>query len=754
MRPILLKLTNFLSYEDETFDFSAVTNATITGRNGAGKSSFCTDAITWALFGKGSRGSEKESGNYVATGATSCCVELTFDLNQSKYKVIRAVNAAKNNRMALNLFVIDKDGNEIPMTGSKLSDTQNKIESLLKMSYKTFTASSMIFQGKSDEFTNGMSNAERKEALINILNINEWEQVGEQAKADLSNLKQQLKEKDARRDAQCEAMSRKKEYEDRRQSALDKLEKIGSERETLEAVIKKNQEAIFQRDSIGKIIADKQAVIKDTDARTNRNTNEMKSQQGAIERNNKTIRANKDKIAEQQALIGRKEEIEAAVESAKTLQEEVNGLWDKQQQYMEARSRLDKACNDGKVWATNHDKDLQLLTRRIEDAKKQAKALETVPCAKDEKLSSSCAFLKMAREAKAGLEKLTAEKNAKEKEKNPYTAIWKKEQTAIKSLTVDPKVVQAKRKELAEVQKVANLKPVLDNAATTIAMLVKTNVDFDEQNKEIKSRIEEIRGLIAEDKESKKQLEKELAELNKSMSAFEEVYAEQEQAKAKLEDIKKQETSLHSEIGSCDALLKQVAEAEVALKAIKKEINEISADIADTEMLIEACGKNSGVPALIVENAVPELEAEANQILENMMDGRLQLRLDTQIETNKGTKQEVFRITVLDDGYERRYETYSGAEKFVVDLAIRIAMSKFLCKRSGASVSLFVLDEGVSCADESNRDEIIKAIRSITTEFETVLFVTHIEELKDALDQRIEVTKNSLGSHIRLQAAL
>ena len=753
MRPHLLKMTNFLSYEEETFDFSNITNATITGRNGAGKSSFCTDAITWVLFGKGSRGSDKESGNYVATGATSCCVELTFWLNQTQYKVIRAVNAAKGNRMALNLFVYDKEGNEIPMTGAKLADTQEKIETLIKMTYKTFTASSMIFQGKSDEFTNGMSNTERKEALINILNINEWEEVSERAKADLLGLKQQLKEKSTAQDTQYEIASHKKEYRDRKKAVLEQLQDIGEERESLEATLKKNQEIIFQRDSLDKAIADKQAAARDAEARVARNSNEMRSQQATIERNNKTVKANKEKIAEQQAILGRKDEIEAAVESVKTLQEEVNGLWDKQQQYTEARSRLDKTRNDGRMWKTNQEKDLQLLTRRIEDAKKQAKALETVPCAGDESLSSSCAFLKMAREAKASLEKLEAEKSAKEKEVNPFTQVWQQEQAAIKSLEIDPKAAQTKRNELAQLQKIANLKPVLDNAAGTIAMLIKTNADFEEQNKEIKGRIEEIRVQVVQDKEVLKQLEKEIADLKKSMAAFEKVYTEQETAKAQLDVVKKKETTLHGEVGSCDVLLKQVADAEKMLKDIKKEMETLSEDIADTEMLIEACGKNSGVPALIVENAVPELEAEANQILENMMDGRLQLRLDTQVETNKGTKLEVFRITVLDDGYERRYETYSGAEKFVVDLAIRIAMSKFLCKRSGASVSLFVLDEGVSCADESNRDEIIKAIRSITTEFETVLFVTHIEELKDALDQRIEVTKNSLGSHIRLREA-
>ena len=38
MIPISIKMKNFLSYEDEEFDFSNITNATVLGQNGAGKS--------------------------------------------------------------------------------------------------------------------------------------------------------------------------------------------------------------------------------------------------------------------------------------------------------------------------------------------------------------------------------------------------------------------------------------------------------------------------------------------------------------------------------------------------------------------------------------------------------------------------------------------------------------------------------------------------------------------------------------------
>ena len=96
MIPVKIKMINFLSYEDTEFDFSNITNATVVGENGAGKSSFCTDSIVCALYGIASKGGVNEQDNYVHEGAESCTVEFTFDLNKNLYKIIRTHSIAKN----------------------------------------------------------------------------------------------------------------------------------------------------------------------------------------------------------------------------------------------------------------------------------------------------------------------------------------------------------------------------------------------------------------------------------------------------------------------------------------------------------------------------------------------------------------------------------------------------------------------------------------------------------------------------------
>lgn len=751
MIPVILKMKNFLSYEDEEFDFSQVSNATVTGHNGAGKSSFCTDAITWALFGKGSRGGERDGGNYVSIGADSCTVELEFKLNGSTYKVIRSLNARKNNKMVLNLFVLDSAGNEVPLTGVNLTTTQASVEELLKMSYRTFTASSMIFQGKSDEFTNGMSDADRKEALVNILNISEWDEIGDKAKDRASTLRQEIADTESHIGVKEDIISHKAEYEQGKAQAVSLLKDISDNKKKYQKVIEDNQKAVFQRDTLAQEIQKKQVGLADVEARISRNNTEMKDKQSDIEKNNHLLQENADKIAKQQAVLVRQKEIDDAVEKEKTLTEAVNALWQKQNQYTEAQTSLNEIANKGKLWKANWQKDVKAVEDKIAGAQKQADALSSMPCANNEELTSTCPLLSMAREAEKSLADLKKKQSELTEAVNPFTQKWMDEKKRLASLLIDPQEAGQKRKELADVQKISRLKPVLDNAASYINSLIEQNEQTEKANKSAKNRINEVREQMSADKAEQEKMVDEKAVLEKSLTEFDAVYQEQETAKKALRDLETQEAGRHNEVGSFETLLTQVADAEKAKKDLEKKRDGLSQELSDTNLLLEACGKKSGVPSLIVENAVPELEAISNQILENMMDGRLQVRLDTQVETNKGTVREVFRITVLDDGYERRYETYSGAEKFVVDLAIRIAMSKFLSKRAGASVQLFVLDEGVSCADENNRVEIVKAIRSICGEFAKVLFVTHIEELKDCLDQRIEVTKTSQGSHIKIR---
>jgi len=98
----------------------------------------------------------------------------------------------------------------------------------------------------------------------------------------------------------------------------------------------------------------------------------------------------------------------------------------------------------------------------------------------------------------------------------------------------------------------------------------------------------------------------------------------------------------------------------------------------------------------------------------------------------------------------RSYELYSGGESFRVNFAIRIALSKLLARRAGARLQTLVIDEGFGTQDAQGRERLVEAINSTKEDFERILVITHIEELKDAFPVRIDVFKTPQGSQVAI----
>ncbi|MGN8833570.1 AAA family ATPase [Selenomonas montiformis] len=752
MIPVMLKMKNFLSYEDEEFDFRKITNATVVGNNGAGKSSFCTDAITWALYGRGSRGDANTNDNYVTTGAESCCVEFTFESNESLYKVVRSFNIRKA-KSALNLFTINADGDEIPLSVGKTRETQKYIEkNILHMTFETFVASSMVFQNQSDEFTNGMSDMERKEALISILDVDGWSKIQKKATEDIAKLKGEIALEENNISHFEQAIAQKADQLAKKADLEKELAKLQTQKAEQNKVVEANQAKVFQLQEIDKQIESMGEQENTLSKSIASNQESLAFQQTNVNTNNASIQDYREKMGKEQKILDHKADIEkAAVEEA-----DITAQIEKQNQnkmlILQKENELVKIKQDGLAWQNNITNQISALDINISNAEKQAEALKKVPCSTNPQLVSSCLFLSMANQAAQQLQGLYEKRQALKAQimENPNLPKMQQVKAELESMNFDETVVKQLQVRYNEIHPYAVLKPRLDAATDTINGYLEIINTLENNIAQSKKQIESIKVQIEKQNSDLFNVKAKYNELVGSRTNIDATLKEYYLAKNELAIIENREKEIHAAIASAETILKQIEDAEKQVKDTESAIQSKREELQTVQIMQDACSKKAGVPALIVENAVPELESIANKVLENMMDGRLQIRLDTQVETKSNTVKEVLRITVLDDGYERKYETYSGAEKFVVDLALRIAMSKFLSRRAGASVQLFVLDEGVSCADEENRGEILEAIRSISGEFAKVLFVTHIEEMKDCLDGKISVTKDSSGSHIKI----
>ena len=168
--------------------------------------------------------------------------------------------------------------------------------------------------------------------------------------------------------------------------------------------------------------------------------------------------------------------------------------------------------------------------------------------------------------------------------------------------------------------------------------------------------------------------------------------------------------------------------------------------------LREAFGKN-GVPALIIETATPELETEANELLGRMTDGLMSIRLNTQREKVTGGTAETLDIEIQDELGSRSYDMYSGGEAFRINLTLRIALSKVLAQRAGARLRALFIDEGFGSQDGSGRSKLVEAINRIQDDFDMILVITHIEELRDSFPVQLMIEKTNRGSQVTLRSA-
>jgi exonuclease SbcC len=223
-------------------------------------------------------------------------------------------------------------------------------------------------------------------------------------------------------------------------------------------------------------------------------------------------------------------------------------------------------------------------------------------------------------------------------------------------------------------------------------------------------------------------------------------------ARRELFTLQEQEQRLRMELGAAQQLVLVLDEQKKRRKGFQTEREELARSITLYKQLERAFGKD-GVPALLIEQALPQIEAKANAILERLSGGGMAVRFITQAaykDRRRDDLKETLDIQISDGAGTRDYEMFSGGEAFRVNFAVRLALSEVLAQRAGARLQTLVIDEGFGSQDALGRQRLIEAINLVRQDFARVLVITHIDELKDAFPHRIEVEKTARGSSLKV----
>ncbi len=277
----------------------------------------------------------------------------------------------------------------------------------------------------------------------------------------------------------------------------------------------------------------------------------------------------------------------------------------------------------------------------------------------------------------------------------------------------------------------------LQSAERDLVSTIQRIADAEQSMEMLKKQRDSVAQSIAEAPQLHRQIDDNARELDQAKVALRDVDAEFQRAE-------REKGRLQQQVERFDTLRITRTKREADYQTAKNDEDLYT-------MLMGSFGKR-GVQALIIENALPELQDDTNELLERLTDGEMSVLIQTTKQA-KGRSAadapiETLEIQISDHMGSRSLEMYSGGESFRVSFALRIALSKLLARRAGANLQTLIIDEGFGTQDGKGREKLVDAIMAIQSEFAQIIVITHVDELKEAFPNRIEVVKTPLGSEL------
>jgi exonuclease SbcC len=411
----------------------------------------------------------------------------------------------------------------------------------------------------------------------------------------------------------------------------------------------------------------------------------------------------------------------------KTLREEGKDLGDRYRQNQSTLKEADKVVNDLQLQITKlslAEKTLRGLSQEMDRVENQISSLET----------EKNKWGKGQKQELEGIQKALSEETYAAKARQELLLI----NQDLKEIGYDAAEHDRVREISSRGVAIQEKKTQLDKAAAALIPL----------NREL----EELSSLLENEEAEIKKLEQDLKKSRRALEKKQETLPDTRPAEETLIELKEQEKILERRVGAAQqkvAVLERQKERQQELEIKRQDISQL---IKQYRQLEAAFGKD-GVPALLIEQALPNIETKANQILDKLSDGGMSIQFLTQREYKDSKREdlrETLEIQIRDQSGFRDYELYSGGESFRINFAIRLALSHVLAQRAGAKLQTLVVDEGFGSQDSVGRQRLIEAINMVQDDFEKILVITHVEQIKGAFATQLLVEKTPRGSRVTL----
>ncbi len=690
-----LTLKNFRKFKNATIDFpDGVTG--VVGLNGVGKSTIF-EAIAWVLYGSvAARTSSEEIKRQGTINSDPCRVEIEFIFEEEKIRVVREMKG-KNLSSQATATVNGK------VAATSAESVTRFIQKKLGMDFKSFFTSIFARQKELNTLSS-MNASERRPLILKMLGIDSIDEIIKEVRSDkkskdtyIERLNNDLKDE--------KGNDKKVIFEHQLKSKKEEIQKIDKKIKNEKEQIKKLKN---EKEQIGK----KYKKSKEKYETLNKQKEELSDK--------KTLFENKKKLESE--IKDLKEKIEKRKEKLETEQKKLKEFKNTENDFKSSEMRLEDINNHLEKLFKKIEKNTALSDRITEDIKeaktKKEKIVEIGPDAKcptcERVLSGQYNVLLNKFETEVSKKKENIEnynkeiesvKKEKERIEREREALRKKRNYLQSEIRKKDKIEATLSHIESEIKKEKN---DLENKKTIFDDIGKIDFNLKEYNsikKEVEKAYENYQNVL-EDYNNKKD------ELSKYA-----LISEKNQGEKKL--IKQHIENIENKIKELEKFKKRIKEEKNAVKYLGL-LSDVMNDFR----------------TYLISRIRPTLSSYASDFYRRLTDGKYnEIELD-----------ENYNVLIYDNGESFGIERFSGGEEDLANLCLRLSISEFITERAGGIFNFIILDEIFGSQDNIRRQNIMKALNALSSKFRQIFIITHVEEIKNYVENIMQVREDEDGA--------
>ena len=274
---------------------------------------------------------------------------------------------------------------------------------------------------------------------------------------------------------------------------------------------------------------------------------------------------------------------------------------------------------------------------------------------------------------------------------------------------------------------------------------------------------EEMQGLKQED-------------LQKREQQMQEYALKKEQLKTRIQDLQQRcaaiaEQNLEALLAQQEQLMQEVEQLQLKLAditthetmylqvqasitQIQKELDVEEPAFVELAHFVRAMrGDNGmGIERYVLGIMLGSITQQANQLLKLVHNGRYQIFRS--YEASGRTRKYGLELSIYDSFTcnTRSVVSLSGGEKFLVSLALSLALSAVVQARNGGiQLDTMFIDEGFGTLDEHSIADALAVLQIMSSSRGYVGIISHVELLKENIPAGILVEKSREGSHVQIR---